>query len=129
MTYNLYHFYRSSVKSTINIPSQVEKDFLAGKVTIILPSNFFKINFPKVITKDSKIGIRLPKYKWLEKIINLAGPLVASSANIKGKPAPANFSQIDKNILSHADLVIKTAMPLKGNASKIFDLCQQKYLR
>ncbi|MEK7143100.1 MAG: Sua5/YciO/YrdC/YwlC family protein [Patescibacteria group bacterium] len=129
LTKNLYDNFRLNGKSTIKIPTKVIKEFLLGKVTIILPTNIFKIDFPKVITKDNKIGIRLPQYKWLEKVINLTGPLVASSANIKGKPAPANYRQIDKKILTQADLVIKTTSYLKGIASKVFDPENKDYLR
>lgn len=129
MTYHLYNFYRSSDKSTIKIPTKIRKDFLLGKVTIIFPAKIFKIDFPKIITKDNTIGVRLPQFKWLEKIINLTGPIVASSANIKDKLAPATFFEIDKNLFSKADLVIETTIPLKGTASKVFDLDQQRYLR
>ena len=129
MTPKLFHSKCSSSLSSMDIPEKMRKDFLKGQVTIIFKVKQFKIDFPKIITKDNKIGVRLPQFKWLEKIINLTGPIVASSANIKDKPAPATFFEIDKNLFSKADLVIETTIPLKGIASKVFDLDQQRYLR
>jgi len=136
VTKNLYHKIRSSEKSGIDIPSNMRKNFRDGKITIVFSGALFKIKFPRIITKDNKIGIRLPQSEWLEKLIDTVGPMVASSANKKGKIPPAKFEEVDKDIIEKSDLTIKTDLPagkaskkLSGKPSRVYDLELKKYLR
>lgn len=129
ITKNLYHKIRSSEKSGIEISSNMRKDFWNGKITIIFPGALFKMKFPEIITKDNKIGIRLPQSVWLEKLIEIVGPIVTSSANKKGEPAPSKFEEIDPDIIEKADLTIKTDEKLSGKPSRVYDLKLKKYLR
>lgn len=129
ITKNLYHKMLSSAKSGIDLADHIQADFLDGKVTIVFLTRMFKMKFPEIITKDNKIGIRLPQSAWLEKLINVAGPIVTSSANKKGEPAPARFAEVDQNITEQVDLTIKTDEDLPGIPSKVYDLEHKRYIR
>ena len=111
------------------IKGDIKHDFYKGGVTLLISKNLFEMDIPQNLIKDNKVGIRLPKYRWLEKLINMAGPIVASSANKKGEPAPSSFGEIDKEILHQADLAIKTDKKLPGLPSRVYDLELKKYLR
>lgn len=100
----------------------VPKEFWDGKMTVIFPAEKFKIDCPKIILGDGKIGVRLPKYKWLEKLINIVGPIVATSANKKGERPPTKFPEISPELIKQADLTIKTLENLSGTPSTVFDL-------
>lgn len=129
LTLKQYHNLRSSVKSGINIPDDMDKIFKYGEVTLILPISDYKIDFPKILIKNEKIGIRIPKHKWLEKLINKVGPIVASSANIAGEITPKKFNNLSDKILKKADLVISANEEMSGKSSAVYDLESGKYLR
>lgn len=68
------------------------KKIWPGKITVILRS---KEKFPKGILKNGKIGIRIPKYKFLNKILKaLNRPLAQTSANVSGKKVARNVKGI-----------------------------------
>lgn len=121
--------YCSSNESPRIISDNIRKDFYRGRVTLILKVSLFNIRFPKIILKDKKIGIRLPQYPWLKKLIDMAGPIVASSANKKGVSPPVKFKEIDQDIIEQADLTIKTDDKILGKPSRVYDLESKKYLR
>lgn len=129
LTKEQYHFCHSSVKSGINMPENIYKDFLKGKVTSIFPRILFKIEIPAIILQNNTIGIRIPNDKWLEKLIDIVGPIVASSANKKGERPPKNFKDIDQQIIEKADMAIQAENNLPGKPSIVYDLHNNHILR
>lgn len=62
---------------------------------------------PNLTAKDGSIGIRVVKDSFCQKLINVFGkPIVSTSANISGKPAPGTFSEISDEIKSSVDYVV-----------------------
>ena len=108
---------------------QLPNEFWDGKMTIIFKVDEFNISFPEMITENGTIGVRLPRFLWLENLIDQVGPIVATSANKKGEETPTEFVQISDKILEEADLVIKTDEKLSQKASTIFDLAKNQILR
>jgi L-threonylcarbamoyladenylate synthase len=73
-------------------------------------------------TRDDKtIGLRMPDYKPLLEILNITGPVCATSANISGQKSPALISDISVEIKQASDLVIDFPLRSSGNPSKIID--------
>lgn len=105
------------------------KKFFAGKMTVVFPIKYFNIKFPKMITKDETIGIRLPQYPWLEKLIDLVGPIVASSANKKGEIAPNSFNDIKKDLIAKVNLAIKTDLILDRRPSIVYNIISGEIIR
>jgi L-threonylcarbamoyladenylate synthase len=73
--------------------------------TIIYPS--FK-NLPALAgAPDGSIAIRMVKKGFAKNLIEtIRLPLISTSANISGQPAPLHFDEISKEILSQADYVV-----------------------
>jgi L-threonylcarbamoyladenylate synthase len=74
-------------------------------LTIIYPDakNLAK----NVIADDHSIAIRIVKNEFCKNLIRAFGkPIVSSSANIAGEPAPMVFKFISKEILDHVDYVV-----------------------
>lgn len=107
----------------------LDQKFFSGEMTIIDNCANYTINFPKMITNQGTIGVRLPQHKWLEKLIDEVGPIVTSSANKKGEPAPTNFQEISDEIKAQADLVIESKEKISGKPSEIYDLALNKKIR
>lgn len=106
----------------------IEK-YQKGKITIIVNANNFKIKFPKILLKDNKIGFRIPADKWLEKLIDIVGPIVTSSANLAGDATPKKFSDINPKLLEHVDLVIKSNKISSNSPSTVYDIETNKIIR
>ena len=63
---------------------------------------------PNLIAPDGSIAIRIVKDEFCRHLIKrLRRPLVSTSANISGQPAPALFSAIDPVITAAADYVVQ----------------------
>ena len=128
MNKNVY-LNRSSEKSYAVIPDNMQKYFLGGQVTMVISVNKFTMHFPRMIIKNGKVGIRLPQYPWLEKIIDKVGPIVASSANKKGERPPTKFEAIDNGIIKQVNLAVRTDIKIFGKPSCVYDIELGKYIR
>lgn len=75
-------------------------------LTVIYPN---PINLsPLVCALDGSVAIRVVKDEFCQELIWASGvPLISTSANISGKPFPANFGEISSEILRAADYVVK----------------------
>jgi len=78
---------------------------VATPLTIIYPD---AKNLPKnVIGDDNSIAIRLVKNEFCRSLIREFGkPIVSSSANISGDPAPLVFRCVSKEIIKNVDYVV-----------------------
>jgi len=60
-----------------------------------------------LINEDGSIGIRIPKHNFCEQLIQrFRKPIVSTSANISGDTSPANFSEINQEIIDGVDYVV-----------------------
>lgn len=60
-----------------------------------------------LINADGSIGIRIVKHLFCEQLIErFRLPIVSTSANLSGQPAPPNFTAIDEEILNGVDYVV-----------------------
>ncbi len=61
---------------------------------------------PELLAHDGSIGVRLTREAFSAELCNrLRRPIVSTSANLSGHPAPATFAQIDPMIISQVDYV------------------------
>ncbi len=76
------------------------KAFLPGPLTIIIKK---QANVPDIVTSFSqKVGIRIPDNRFALKLIKRIGPIVATSANLHGRPDAVD---IDAAISDYGDSV------------------------
>ncbi len=66
-------------------------------------------NLPEnLIAEDGSVGIRVVKNEFCETLIRaLKKPLVSTSANVSGMPAPLTYSVISQYIINGVDYVVK----------------------
>ncbi len=79
-------------------------------------------------TRDgkSKIGFRMPNSNLIINLINkVKSPLIGTSANFHGFPAPKKYEEIDKKLLVLADFTLKGNCKLKKE-STVVDVSQNK---
>lgn len=75
-------------------------------LTIIYPKGK---NLAKgVCSDDGSVGIRICHDEYCNMLITrLRKPIVSTSANLSGKPAPQSFSDIEESIINSVDYVVK----------------------
>jgi L-threonylcarbamoyladenylate synthase len=80
---------------------------------------------PEITASDGSIGIRLVNHEYCNSLIRaFKRPLVSTSANIAGMPAPQSFSEISKTIIKGVDYVVdaKYAGKMTGKPSSIIKI-------
>jgi L-threonylcarbamoyladenylate synthase len=74
-------------------------------LTIIYPGA--RMLAENVIAADGSVGIRLIKDPFCRDLIHKFGkPIVSTSANISGEPAPSSFNDIKIDILNNVDYIV-----------------------
>ena len=72
---------------------------------------------PELLASDSSAGIRLTGEEYSSQLcLALGRPLVSTSANISGTPAPAIFSEIPQEIIDAVDYVARWRRDDTGRA-------------
>jgi L-threonylcarbamoyladenylate synthase len=80
-------------------------EFAEKPLTIVYPKA--KGLAKSLIAEDGSIGIRVVKDEFCAQLIHfMRKPLVSTSANISGEPAPTNFSEISEEIKKSVDYVV-----------------------
>lgn len=99
---------------------KLAKAFLPGPLTIILKK---KALLPKELTAGlDKIGIRIPDHPVALRLIELAGPITATSANISDQPAPKTAKGAKKQLGERVNFVLDAGKCKIGQPSTVVDL-------
>lgn len=75
-----------------------------------------------VVAEDGSVGIRIPMHEFCRNLsYKLGRPIVSTSANISGEPAPTCYQDIPQSILDDADYVVPSFLDKEstGMASQI----------
>jgi len=113
--------------------SPQDKEFIASKITDKENGYTFiakkkSIMFLHQCFNGSKIGIRIPNNEVAREIAKEAGPIITTSANIAGENAPAEFSEINQDVLNAVDVAFQGNCELKKQ-SIIINLETKQILR
>lgn len=88
-----------SIKNYAIIPSIADpliKNHIPGPLTLILPKNpAFKHPY---FDNFDEIGLRIPDFPLFTKLLPEAGPLLLTSANLRGRPTYKTSEEIIKNL-------------------------------
>ncbi|MBE9487946.1 MAG: threonylcarbamoyl-AMP synthase [Bacteroidetes bacterium] len=75
--------------------------------TLILPNA--KNVAKNIIPEEGTLGIRIPNHEFCKQLLfKFHRPLVSTSANISGTPAPKKLKEVSKEIIDGVDMVINT---------------------
>ncbi len=100
------------------------KQFLPGPLTLILKK---KAVLPKELTSGSnKLGIRVPDNEIALRLIELAGPITSTSANLSGKENPTSYTDVKKQFGEKLDMVINGGITKLGLPSTVVDITEDE---
>lgn len=112
---------RSESKSLVVLVSDMD---MIGKYVKVIPEiaiNLLEVNdkpmtiiypdavnlAPNVIADDGSVGIRLPNSEFCRQLIRkFCKPVVSTSANISGQPAPESYAEIAMEVIEGVDHVV-----------------------
>ena len=78
-------------------------------MTIIYPGAQYLA--PNVVAEDGSVGIRIPMNDFcVELVRRFRKPIVSTSANISGEPAPQSFKDITEEIKSGVDYIVDRSL-------------------
>jgi len=104
-------------------------DFSENPTTLILdnPRNVA----PNLIAPDKTLGIRIVKQPFCFKLMErMKKPLVSTSANISGQPAPKSFKEISLEIIKGVDYVVNSPLEkMTGKPSAIIKLTSDSQVK
>lgn len=127
---------RSDSKSLITLVSDAD---MLGKYVKVIPEmaiNLIEVNdkpmtiiypgamnlAPNVVAEDGSVGIRIPISDFCKELVRrFRKPIVSTSANISGEPAPAFYEEIPIEIIEAVDWVADPYLEegATGKASQI----------
>jgi L-threonylcarbamoyladenylate synthase len=80
-------------------------EYAENPLTLVMPGA--RNISPALIAADGSVGIRVSNHPFCQQLIQrLRKPLVSTSANISGSPAPEYFAKIDEDIINGVDYVV-----------------------
>lgn len=99
--------------------------FLPGALTLVVPKH---PNVPTEVSSLETIGIRIPSHNFARVLLNAAGPLAVSSANISGAESPVNARAVYQQLNGSLPLILDGGVTPGGISSTVVD-CTQSEIR
>lgn len=95
-------------------------DFTEKPLTLVLDRGQYVAG--NAINEDGSLGIRMVKSGVVKELIRKFNrPIISTSANFSGSPAPKQFAQIEENLKNEVDFIypLDQNKPVGNNPSKI----------
>jgi L-threonylcarbamoyladenylate synthase len=102
--------------------------FWPGALTLVVPRH---PSLPNILSPTPTIGVRMPDHVFARTILNAAGPLATTSANLSGGPNPKTAQDVLQQLDGRIDLVLDGGVCPGGVPSTVVDctLMETKVLR
>ena len=89
-----------------------------GPYTVIFKA---RVKIPFVVSKEGKMGVRIPRNEFCDFIRSKGSPFVTTSVNLSENNPVYSISDIPEQIKQVADYAID-AGEIRGHASRVFDI-------
>jgi L-threonylcarbamoyladenylate synthase len=109
----------SEVAIDLSAPAQkIARDFWPGPLTLIVPRH---PSLPDILAPLPTIGVRIPNHPIALALLNAAGPLAVTSANISGANNTLTARQVMKQLKGRIHLIIDGGRAPGGIPSTVVD--------
>jgi L-threonylcarbamoyladenylate synthase len=92
--------------------------FWPGALTLVVPRH---PSLPNILSPTPTIGVRMPDHAFARAILNAAGPLAATSANLSGGANPKTAQDVLQQLDGRIDLVLDGGSCPGGVPSTVVD--------
>lgn len=101
------------------------EEFWPGPLSIILPVH--KDLSPVITGGKTTVGLRMPSHPVAQKLIDITGPLAATSANRSGRPSPLTAEHVRADLNGMIAAIVEGGPAVQGIESTIIDLSRDQY--
>ena len=109
----------SQVAKDLNKPAlQIAEKFWPGPLTMVVPRH---PSLPEILAPLQTIGVRIPDHQVALALLNAAGPLAVTSANISGGNNTMTAKQVMKQLEGRIHLIIDGGQTPGGVPSTVID--------
>lgn len=106
--------------STLSINLKFVNSLFPGPYTVIMKAKA-NVKIPYVVSKEGKIGIRIPKNEFCDFIRSQGFPFITTSVNVSDTEPVNKIKEVSSSITGIADYVID-AGEIHGYSSRIYDI-------
>ena len=106
--------------STLSINLKFVNSLLPGPYTVIMKAKA-NVKIPYVVSKQGKMGIRIPKNKFCDFIRSQGFPFITTSVNLSDTEPVNKIKEVPSKITNVADYAID-AGEIHGHSSRIYDI-------
>jgi L-threonylcarbamoyladenylate synthase len=92
--------------------------FWPGPLTVLVPKKPF---LPEVVSASSTVGVRLPDHELARNLLQMAGPMAVTSANISSQPSPTTVEEVYQQLGGRIALIIDGGRTPGGVPSTLVD--------
>ncbi|HNX28140.1 MAG TPA: L-threonylcarbamoyladenylate synthase [Syntrophomonadaceae bacterium] len=101
------------------------EEFWPGPLSIILTAHQ---HLPLTVTGgNTTVGLRMPSHPVAKNLIDIAGPMAATSANRSGRPSPITAEHVKADLNGIIRAVLDGGPEVQGIESTIIDLSREPY--
>jgi L-threonylcarbamoyladenylate synthase len=93
-------------KVTADIPSIAAKlaaRFWPGPLTLVVPKH---PDLPEVVSATPTVGVRVPDHPVARALLQAAGPMAVTSANISGETSPKTVEEVSRQLNGRIPLIL-----------------------
>jgi L-threonylcarbamoyladenylate synthase len=112
----------------VNLPEAALKlaaHFLPGALTLVVPKH---PDIPDEVSSLDTIGIRIPDHDFARALLNAAGPMAVTSANISGAISPVDAEAVYRQLNGSLPLILDGGRTAGGTSSTVVD-CTRPEIR
>jgi len=105
----------------VNLPNSALKlaeAFWPGALTLVVPKH---PNIPEEVSSLETIGIRIPDHEFTRALLNTAGPMAVTSANISGQDSPVDAGEVYAQLKGSLPLILDGGRTAGNLPSTVID--------
>ena len=106
-------------KVTSQIPplaSRLAARFWPGPLTLVLPKH---PDLPAIISEGPTVGVRVPDHPVARRLLQAAGPMAVTSANLSGQESPRTAQEVLRQLSGRIHLVLDGGETPGGEPSTV----------
>jgi L-threonylcarbamoyladenylate synthase len=92
--------------------------FWPGPLTILVPK---RLDLPEAVSATATVGVRVPDHEVAHRLLQAAGPLAATSANISGAQSPVTAQEVYEQLGGRVALILDGGKTPGGVPSTLVD--------
>ena len=108
-------------KVTMGVPdlaSRLAAHYWPGPLTLVIPKH---PDLPEAVSATATIGVRMPDHPVARMLLQAAGPMAVTSANISGQPSPTTAQEVHDQLGGRIALIIDGGRTPGGVPSTVVD--------